>query len=315
MFKGILSIFCLLIAGRLDAISQVQSPLRVLFFGAQEPERFHDPLARHNDIKAAMAERGITLDFTGDFGKLTDKGLVPYDAVLVYTMHPQWGSGGEIAALKRFVQGGKGLMGLHTATVNSGNPEWVSLIGAAFENHNYGNPIQLEVAEPRHEAIKDVPGSIPAFDESYYFRPERNAKDRTVLQMRKDMNGARADAWTWVRNEGDGRVYYSAAGHDEAWRKQEFHKQVEMGLRWVSGEYPVHLNPSSPGIRSADFPLSQWNRAKTAAKVLRIYSADARLICEVPLQPEGRATFPYRLPVATFGYPAGTIPGRTGTWQ
>jgi type 1 glutamine amidotransferase len=226
--------------------------LKVLMIGKQEPERYHDPLARYNDFKGPMADRGIQVEYTDDFGKVTDEGLRPYDAVLVYTMHSDWGRGPQIGAVKRFVEGGKGLVGAHTATVIWGNPEWTALIGALFSNHNYGNPILLEILKPDHEALKGVPVSIPAFEESYWFDAGHNAQDREILQRRPAMTGAVADAWTWVRNQGKGRVYYTAAGHDAAWRTTEFHAQLEAALRWsASAQATTSIQPPLRPLESS----------------------------------------------------------------
>jgi type 1 glutamine amidotransferase len=209
--------------------------LKVLMIGKQEPERYHDPLARYNDFKQPMSSKGIQVDYIDDYSKITDAGLKPYDVILVYTMHYDFAKGAEFGAIRRFVESGKGLVGTHTATVIWGNSEWTKLIGALFEQHNYGDPILLEITNPNHEALKGVPTSIPAFEESYFFDKNSNATDRVILQRRKEMVGARADEWTWVRDQGKGRVYYTAAGHDAAWRTKEFHKQLEVALKWAAG--------------------------------------------------------------------------------
>jgi type 1 glutamine amidotransferase len=180
---------------------------------------------------------------------------------MVYTMHSEWGRGPQIGALKRFVEGGKGLVCVHTATVIWGNPEWTGLIGALFANHNYGNPILLDIVKPDHAALQGVPVSIPAFEESYWFDGNNNAKDRVILQRRRDMEGAVADAWTWVRDQGNGRVYYTAAGHDAAWRTSEFHKQMEVALRWVASAQSTTGILARPYENQTRYPLLRVDRS------------------------------------------------------
>lgn len=268
-------------------------PLKVLMIGKQEPERYHDPLARYNEFKGPMAERGIQVDYTDDFGKVTDDGLRPYDAVLVYTMHFEWGRGPQIGAIKRFVESGKGLVGAHTATVIWGNPEWTALIGALLANHNYGNPILLDIVNPDHAALKGVPVSIPAFEESYWFDANNNAKDRVILQKRRDMEGAVADAWTWVRDQGRGRVYYTAAGHDAAWRTSEFHKQLEVALRWVSSAQSTTGIPVRPHENQTPYPLFRIDRSGRLAPASPPEGAAAKAFFRL----DGRQTAVYAIPI------------------
>ena len=242
------------------AIPQSLSKLNVLFIGKQEPEKYHDPHARYLEFKAPMSDRGIIIDYTEDYSKVTDEGLKPYDVVMVYTMHFDWGKGSEVDAVKRFVESGKGLVGVHIATAIWGNAEWTALIGALFVNHDYGNPILLDIVNPDHEALQGVPTSIPALDESYWFDANRNAKDRVILQRRRDMVEAAPDDWTWVRNQGRGRVYYTAAGHDAAWRTAEFQKQLEVAIRWASGSYSATGLSSQNGKASPSAPLLRIDR-------------------------------------------------------
>lgn len=222
-------VFCLT-----SPLTQAQVPLRILFIGKMEEGKYHDPYARFLDAKTPLAANGINLVYLDNFTAITDSNLKSYDGVLVYTMHSDWGKGAEIGVIKRFVESGKGLIGLHTATYFSTNTEWVALIGAAFEGHLTGNPILLETILPTHPAIYGAPNTIPVIDETYFFFKNFNAADRIILQNRKAMPGARADAWTWVRTQGKGRVYYTAAGHNEPWRTAEFLTQLEIAIKWAA---------------------------------------------------------------------------------
>src|SRR5690606_5976892 len=60
------------------------------------------------------------------------------------------------------------------------------------------------------------------------------------------------EPWTWVRTQGEGRVFYTASGHDErVWSKPEFHALLKSGILWSVGEkrrvgYEAFLESRTP---------------------------------------------------------------------
>ena len=74
-----------------------------------------------------------------------------------------------------------------------------------------------------------------AWDESY--EHHLLSDDRTVLMVREAGDGK--EPWTWVRQQGRGRVFYTASGHDErCWRNPRFLNLIERGIRWSVGGDP-----------------------------------------------------------------------------
>ena len=68
------------------------------------------------------------------------------------------------------------------------------------------------------------------WDETYVHHMH-NDTGRTVLQKRED------EPWTWVRNEGKGRVFYTAYGHDErTWSNPGFQDLLYRGIVWSVGD-------------------------------------------------------------------------------
>ena len=51
------------------------------------------------------------------------------------------------------------------------------------------------------------------------------------------MQGDHHEPWTWVRTEGQGRVFYTAYGHDErTWGQEGFQSLVRNGILWAVGD-------------------------------------------------------------------------------
>ena len=127
-------------------------------------------------------------------------------------------------ALLDFVEGGKGFIPLHCASycfLNS--PKYIDLVGAQFQKHGTGT-FRTTIAEPNHPILKGFTG-FESWDETYV-HTKHNEKNRTVLEYRTE--GKNKEPWTWVRQQGNGRVFYTAWGHDErTWGNPGFQELIE----------------------------------------------------------------------------------------
>ncbi|MEJ2477810.1 MAG: ThuA domain-containing protein, partial [Desulfobacterales bacterium] len=75
--------------------------------------------------------------------------------------------------------------------------------------------------------------TFSTWDETYVHHLHND--DRTVLMVREE-DGHR-EPWTWTREYGDGRVFYTAYGHDErTWEHPGFQELVKRGILWAVGE-------------------------------------------------------------------------------
>lgn len=201
--------------------------LRVLFLGDRG---HHQPAARHAELAPALAKRGIELVYTEDLGALTADGLAPYDAVCVYANIDVLPAENERALLD-WVAAGGGLVPLHCASYCFRNSDaWVELVGAQFQRHGTGT-FATTVVDRDHPVTRGYL-AFESWDETYVHT--RHNPDRRVLETREDAEGA--EPWTWVREHGRGRVFYTAWGHDaRTFTHEGFHELVERGIRWAAG--------------------------------------------------------------------------------
>jgi putative membrane-bound dehydrogenase-like protein len=221
----------MLTAALLLALTQQDATgrLQVLFLGDQG---HHEPAARLQEIYGALARQGIAVDFEDDLLAVTPELLARYDAVAVYANFPDHAAmpAPFAAALTSFVaESGRGLVALHCASACfPDSPEWTRLVGARFERHG-GEVFTDRVVAPDHPLLTGWQ-SFTTWDETYVHRDHQPA-GRTVLTVRQD------EPWTWVRNEGKGRVFYTAWGHDSrTWNQPGFVDLVARGLRWAAGD-------------------------------------------------------------------------------
>lgn len=217
--------------------------VRVLFLG---DSGHHVPQLRFRELEPVLRSRGIEMTYTDKVTDLNAETLNQYDVLALYAnideIAPE-----QADAVMQYVEGGGGFVPLHCATYCFRNsPEMVALMGAQFQRHGTG-VFRAEVAQPAHELTKGY-GGFQSWDETYVHHMH-NDKNRTILEYRVDSEGR--EPWTWIRSQGQGRVFYTAWGHDSrTWTNPGFQNLVERGIRWAA-----HGDPQDAGNFLADRPF------------------------------------------------------------
>ncbi|MFO0915761.1 MAG: PVC-type heme-binding CxxCH protein [Pirellulales bacterium] len=227
--------WCLLVLALSLTVSSAASgaeALKVLFLG---DNGHHVPAQRFAQLEPVMAKRGIELTYTDQMTDLRPDKLNAYDALVLYANIDNIAPD-QSKALLDYVAEGHGFVPLHCATFCFRNdPEIVALMGAQFRRHGTG-VFRTEQSQPEHPLMKGF-GGFESWDETYVHHLH-NEKDRTVLEYRVDQEGR--EPWTWVRNHGKGRVFYTAWGHDHrTWSNPGFQNLVERGIRWAANRDPA----------------------------------------------------------------------------
>ncbi|HET7218403.1 MAG TPA: PVC-type heme-binding CxxCH protein, partial [Vicinamibacterales bacterium] len=206
-------------------------PLKVLFLGQDQPA--HGAGAVFQSLAAPLARRGIQLTpvLTPAAALAADK-LAFYDALVIYGNHTALAPDQEKALLD-FVDGGKGVIAIHSAAEMFGtSARYASLIGAQATMQG-GGEFTAEIVAPAHAAVQGVK-PFATWDESIV-TGKQGAADRTVLMERVD--GDTRTPYTWVRTQGKGRVFYTGYGHDQrTWGNPGFHTLIEHAIVWAVPE-------------------------------------------------------------------------------
>ena len=83
-----------------------------------------------------------------------------------------------------------------------------------------------------HPLVESI-SEFSTWDETYVHT--KLSDDRTVLMER--IEGDHHEPWTWIKEHGKGKVFYTAYGHDErTWNHPGFHKLLQAGILWVVGD-------------------------------------------------------------------------------
>ena len=241
----------------------------------------------HNSGKYApmlmtpLFDKGINMTYTADTNDLTDENLKKYDGLIIYANYNTISPAKE-KALKDFVQGGKGLIPIHSASACFGNSAWyIQAVGGKFKSHRTGvfSPVTVNQNHPVMQGI----APFTSWDETYVHSNVNS--DMTVLQER--VEGSTREPWTWVRYEGNGRVFYTASGHnDSTWNQPEFLKLVRNGVLWAIGDKvqrQISKLAIAPGVYS-DANVPNYERRNPAPMFQHAFTpAESQKRIQVPV--------------------------------
>ncbi len=241
--------FCLLILSAMcSAAEAAPHPIRVLFLG-HEAEH-HKSGVLMPVLAQAMGREAIYFDYFTKPECLNPETLSHYDAVMLYANHDSI-SAEQFAALSSFVASGHGFLPIHCASYCFRNePKFIAMVGGLFKSHGTG-VFKARILDRTHPVFEGV-NEYETWDETYV-HDQINEQGRTLLAER--VEGDRHEPWTWVRQEGKGRVFYTASGHDErTWTDPNFQKLLRNAIVWsvgdaVKAEWQTFLAKREPEIR------------------------------------------------------------------
>jgi putative membrane-bound dehydrogenase-like protein len=226
----------LLLAGLLTACTKPARSLRndsgrleILFLG--HDREHHNSAVLMPLLASQLSLDGINFTYTNSPGDLNEANLSNYDALMIYANHDSI-SAEEESALLAFVEGGKGFIPVHCASWCFRNSEkYIDLVGGQFLRHKT-DTFTTEITKIDHAITQQLEPFV-TWDETY--EHSKLASDITVLMERVESD--RREPWTWVKEYGRGRVFYTAYGHDaRTWSNTGFHSLMREGILWAVGD-------------------------------------------------------------------------------
>jgi len=230
------------------AAADEAKPVRVLFVLGSPP--FHDirtlppilekVLDRVGGFQVTRLEppKDKPPDDAAHLAKLAKVKRSDYDVLLFYTSKYNLDENQE-RALKKFVEGGGGIVALHGASFSFDNSKfWTRLLGARFTGHIPGtHKLNIVITDTKHPITAGVE-NFSIIDEEY--KHKFADVDRHVLarfRERPPQSDQKANMdILWTREVGKGRMFYSALGHGkEAWENPAWQKLVVQGILWAAG--------------------------------------------------------------------------------
>lgn len=198
---------------------------------------------RHDSIPAACAALAGVREFDVHVTEQPDDvaECAGADAVVFLSTTGTVLHNGARAALRGYVEGGAGFVGIHGAALTE--PDWPyfgELLGGRFVGHPEG--VQTALTQPvhGHPSTDVLPDPWEVTDEWYAFEHVHPDIEwlLTVDETTYDpgafvMAGGHPQAW--CRSVGAGRSWYTALGHaEELWSDPVFLAHVAGGIRWAA---------------------------------------------------------------------------------
>ncbi|GGV72283.1 Crp/Fnr family transcriptional regulator [Streptomyces griseoloalbus] len=198
---------------------------------------------RHDSIPAGVAALrtlgGFGVDATEDPAAFEEP-LDRYVAVVFLS------TSGEVLTppgrerLAAYVEAGGGFVGVHAAACTEDDwPYYGDLLGARFDRHPALQPGRAVIEDRGHPATRHLPPVWHFTDEWYDFRTNPRGRVRVLVRADEssyDGGGMGDDhPLAWCRDQGEGRVFYTALGHAaEAYADADFRAHLLGGITWAA---------------------------------------------------------------------------------
>ncbi|MFI1568542.1 ThuA domain-containing protein [Streptomyces sp. NPDC020490] len=198
---------------------------------------------RHDSIPAAVAAvralGGFEVEHTEDPAALEGP-LEAYAAVVFLSTSGDILTPAGRQRLAGYVEAGGGFAGVHAAACTEyGWPYYGELLGARFDRHPDYQPGRVIVEERGHPATRHLSSVWEFTDEWYDFRSNPRGTARILLRAdESSYDGGRMGddhPLAWCREQGRGRVFYTALGHAaDACADPDFLAHLRGGIGWAA---------------------------------------------------------------------------------
>jgi type 1 glutamine amidotransferase len=231
-------------------------------------------------LRTLGEKNNIEFVYSKDGSLFTPEYLAQFDAFLFYTtgdlMVPKSDPRGDglppmtaagKAALLAAVTGGKGFIGVHSATDTfhtagrndhvperflddgAGADDYVKMLGGEFIRHGKQQVSKLTVVDPKFPGVAAVPAGYAPMEEWYSLKNFSPDLHVLLVQETKDMEGDEYQRppypSTWVHMHGKGRVFYTNMGHrEDIWNSPVFQSVLTGALNWALGRVDADVTPN-----------------------------------------------------------------------
>lgn len=198
---------------------------------------------RHDSIPTAITAVRTLGDFEVDVTEdpaALEQPLDRYAAVVFLSTSGEVLTPAGRERLAAYVESGGGFVGVHAAACTEYEwPYYGELLGARFDRHPEYQPGKAVVEDRDHPATRHLPAVWQFTDEWYDFRSNPRGAVQvlaTADESSYDGGGMGEDhPLVWCREQGEGRVFYTALGHaSEAYEDPDFRAHLLGGISWAA---------------------------------------------------------------------------------
>lgn len=200
-------------------------------------------------INELAAKHNFTVQRHQDMHKLTDDYLKNIDAVILLSTTMDIFNDEEQAAFERYIQSGKGYVGIHAASDTEYDWPWYTqLVGHMFRIHPTQQTAKINAIDHNFPGMEHFPDTLLFTDEWYEFNEATVEGLNYLITINENTYDPKAD---WGRVAGDGmgdfhpiawyhefdggRSFYTAIGHIPAvYSDDYFLAHLYGGIYWAA---------------------------------------------------------------------------------
>jgi type 1 glutamine amidotransferase len=189
-------------------------------------------------IQKLGAENNFEVDTTTDASLFTKKNLKKYAAVIFMSTTGDVLNNEQQAVFEKYIQSGKGFMGIHAATDTEYEWPWYNqLVGAYFKSHPKQQEAVLNIVDGTHISTKHLPATWKRFDEWYNFKSMQNGLHVLITIDEKSYTGGEngdTHPMAWYHDFDGGRAFYTEMGHtDESFKDPMYLQHILGGIQYA----------------------------------------------------------------------------------
>jgi type 1 glutamine amidotransferase len=209
-------------------------PERILYFTHSAGYR-HDVIPLSKAILTQLGSNSGLFEVTAteDTSEFSAENLERYAAVMFYTSGELPMRDAQKTALLNFVRSGRGFLGVHSATDTF---------------YAWHQAVTIEVVDPRDPLVAFLGNSFQVKDEIYQISDFDYRGSRVLLRLDpssvdlgKIGMHQRFYGWplAWTRLYGEGRVFYTALGHEPSvWQDARYQRILTNAILWSMRRSP-----------------------------------------------------------------------------
>jgi hypothetical protein len=179
----------------------------------------------------------------------TDKYLEQFQAIIFLNTTGNIFDSAQQKVMERFIQSGKGYVGIHSASDTEYDWEWYTkLVGRMFVIHPVIQTAKLNILDEKFPGLQGFDNNKQWTDEWYEFTPEKTAGLNYILGVDETTYNAKVQ-WgpkkgegmgkmhpiAWYHNYDGGRAFYTALGHlPTVYSDPVFLNHLYAGIFWAA---------------------------------------------------------------------------------
>jgi len=206
-------------------------------------------------IQQLGVKHNFRVDLLEDNNGFTDKTLANYQVVIFLNTTGDILNNEEQKVMERFIQSGKGFMGIHSASDTEYDWAWYTqLVGRMFHIHPAIQSARLNVLDASFPGLEGFANNKQWTDEWYEFGPDQSKDLKTVLAVDENSYNPKAD-WAanpqrpavsgkgmgafhpiaWYHNFDGGRAFYTNLGHvPNDFTDPSYLSHITAGIIWAA---------------------------------------------------------------------------------